>query len=106
VNWTGGYTQGSTVLKMSSVANFTVGQFVWLTQNDDTSLIWSDDGSSGRGTSGHIKELKLVTAINAATNEITIDTPIIWTQWNASLSPIATTDSGPFIVKGWLAGEP
>jgi hypothetical protein len=100
VNWTAGYAQGSTVLTMSSVANFQVGQFVWLTQNDDTSLIWSDDDTNGQGVNGHIKELKLVTAVNTATNQIAIDTPIIWTQWNASLSPIATTDSGPYIVKG------
>jgi hypothetical protein len=95
VSWTGGLTQGSTVLTVSSTTNFTVGGLIWLTQNDDVSLVWSDQGV-GTGVNGHVKELKRVTAI--AGNTITIDTPIIWTQWSASFKPIISTDTSPTFV--------
>jgi hypothetical protein len=100
VSWTAGYAQGSTVLTMSSVAGFTVGQFVWLTQTDDPALIWSDSNNKATGINGNLKELHLVKAINSATQQITLDTPIIWTQWSSSLSPVATVDSGPYCSSG------
>jgi hypothetical protein len=82
-----------------STAKFVVGTFVWLTQDDDPSLVWSA-GGAGNGVKGNIKELKLVTAINPKTNQITIDTPIICTEWNPNLHPIASVDSGNSIVTG------
>jgi hypothetical protein len=90
VSWTGGLAQGSTVLTVSSAANYQVGQLMWLTQDDDTSLIWAVNGV-GTGINGNIKELKRVVAVNG--NQITIDTPIIWNQWNPALHPIASNDA-------------
>ena len=100
VNWTGGLSQGSTILTVNNADHFVAGQLIWLTQDDDPALVWNKNGVQ-RGVNGSVKELKLVKAVDTAAKKITIDTPIIWNQWRAELNPIITTDSSPtYICQG------
>jgi hypothetical protein len=82
VNWTAGYAQGSNVITLSSTANYKVGQLIYLTQTDDPTLVWTDSSSTQ-----NIKQITRITAING--NNVTISPALFWTQWKASLSPIA-----------------
>jgi Pectate lyase superfamily protein len=88
VNWTGGYAQGSNVITLSSVANYKVGQLIYLTQTDDPSLVWTDSSSTQ-----NIKQVTSITAISG--NNVTIFPPLFWTQWSASRKPVCQNFGAP-----------
>ena len=100
-NWTAGYSQGTTVVTLSSVSGLSPGMFLALDQLDDT----TDSGSVyncqvvgkctqqgtdvGRGTTDATKrsqmQLVIVQSING--NNVTISPGLYMPNWRASQSP-------------------
>jgi hypothetical protein len=96
VDWTGGYTQGETVLTLASTAGLHVGDEIGLDQENDPNVVFcgkngcaplSRDGTRAEGGSNReVLQMVQITAI--AGNQITIDTPLYMTH-SATLHPQA-----------------
>jgi hypothetical protein len=90
-SWTAGYTKGTTVLTLSTVANLTIGKIIALDQLDDNSiLVWADGVEGGNWTPSnsdrHLMQFSKVTSISGT--QVTIDPPL-YMNWNSGLSPRA-----------------
>ncbi len=99
IDWTAGYTKGDTVLTLASVAGLSVGQAIVLDQHNDTTLVHvpgvggvqttysrADDGNFANGTDRAQGQMNEITAINAATRQITIQVPLYYT-FKSALAP-------------------
>jgi hypothetical protein len=97
-SWTGGYSQGSTQITLSSTANLKVGTVIVLDQLNDTDTdnggVWqcgkagvcASEGQSGTGRSGRQQmQLVRVTAISGST--VTITPSIRMPNWRSDRSP-------------------
>lgn len=71
VNLTGGYSKGSTSLTVQSAANFSVGDYILITQLDDTSLINQGDATWFKRSGRSMGQIVRITAING--NTLTIN---------------------------------
>jgi hypothetical protein len=97
VNWTGGFSQGSTQVTLSSVGNLKVGSMIIFDQLNDTSdtgnvyvceASCSTEGSGGVARSNRAQtQISMVTAINGTT--VTISPGIYMPNWRSSQSPQA-----------------
>jgi len=101
-NWTGGLTQGSTQLTVTSTSNMATGQLILLDQLNNSNIIFPA-GNEGTERAGRADppgsdpfepstpspryqfQLATITAVNDSTH-ITIDVPVDYTH-SASLSP-------------------
>jgi PKD repeat protein len=104
VNWTGGYTQGTNVITLSSTSGLSVGKNIWFDQlNDqDTEPAGSDPNVIATGTystpayprTGQDRyqfQMNMVTAING--NNVTLSQPVYMPNWTNTLSPQAWWES-------------
>lgn len=93
VNWTAGYTRGTSNITVSSTTGLSVGTIAYLDQSNDNAN--GETGYGGEGLCGtcdvqinglHVKQhTHQVMAISGTT--VTIDPPIFDTNWNSSFSP-------------------
>jgi hypothetical protein len=90
VNWTAGYTKGSSNLTVSSTTGLSIGQIVVLDQLNDTSFVntvgYEGDNNAGRGPGDRaLQQYSRVTDIQGTT--VTIWPPVALSVWNAGLDP-------------------
>lgn len=104
VNWTAGYTQGTTNITLASTTGLTVGNILILDQLNDTNFVnpvgYEGDNGAGRGGSDRaIQQFVEVRAIVG--NVVTIDPPLQGSFWNSGLDPEAwwIGTSGSFWIK-------
>jgi len=89
-NWTGGYSQGSTVLTVASSSGLSVGALVELDQKNDPNYIdKGDEGATSLGndtSGGHLQmQLTEIKAING--NQVTISPGVYMPNWSGSFAP-------------------
>jgi len=105
VNWTGGYTQGTNVITLSSTSGLSVGQNIWVDQLNDadttgggaqgtTPGCYSTPSYPSTGQDRTQFQMDLVTAING--NNVTLSEPIYMPNWNSANSPGAWWESVGF----------
>lgn len=92
VNWTSGYSQGTSNIVLSSVSGLTVGNVIILDQLNDTAYVntlgYEDDNHAGRGNGARAQQhMAEVQAINGTT--VTIWPPLAMPNWSGSLTPQA-----------------
>jgi hypothetical protein len=98
--WTGGLSQGSTVLTFNSVSAISVNDVLVLDQLDSTSdtgnvLVCSGTNCSnegndpGRGGNRNQEQYVKVMAVNSSANQVTITPAIYMPNWSSSLTPQA-----------------
>lgn len=108
-NWTAGYSQGTTVITLSSTTNLAVGKLIILDQTDDTSDdgtiyncqtsgVCSDQGTDVGRTGRGQHETKIVT--NIAGGNVTVSPPIINPNWRSGQSPGAWWSSSAQPISG------
>lgn len=104
--WSGGYSQGTTQITLSSTSNLAVGNMLILDQaNDssDTGSVWvcetqgvcSSEGPAGGGRTGRAQE-QIVQVQAISGNTVTISPGLYMPNWRSSQSPGAwwsTTDA-------------
>lgn len=69
---TSGATKGSTSLTLADASSFNAGQFIDVSDDNETGLVFTNHGSSHDS-----KQMLLVTAVNG--NTLTVTPPLIWT---------------------------
>lgn len=88
VDWTAGFSAGTSVITLSSVSGLAVNQMIVLDQLNAAPDVRERDCSvSGRGCTRAQAHWTIVTAING--NDVTIQTPIYMTNWAAGNTPKA-----------------
>src|SRR6185436_7774757 len=69
---TAGATKGSTSLTVADASNFSAGQLIDISDDNETGLVFTNHGSTHDS-----KQMLLVTAVNG--NTLTVTPPLIWT---------------------------
>lgn len=91
VNWTAGYSTGTSNITVASAAGLSVGNFVGLDQLNDNLLASSAGGEGPCDTCGRLRGTRsqfqwaVITAINGTT--ITIDPPLFMGNYASGLDP-------------------
>lgn len=92
-NWTGGYARGTTTINITSTNNMKVGDIVILNQLADNPNSVTGQGGEGLCGScdfdGGLRVQQQVVQITAllSSSSISIDPPIVATNWSSGLSP-------------------
>lgn len=101
VNWSGGYSQGTTVITLSDTSNIAVGQYIILDQLDDTfnpavtykpfitcAAPWNDSACvTGRPPNRGAEQV--VKVINKTASTVTISPGLFYSEWRSSQNPQA-----------------
>jgi PKD repeat protein len=116
VNWTNNYTQGTNTIYLDSTSGLSVGQNIWVDQNNDgdTSALGLQQAGNITGgcystpsypTTGQDRyqfQMDLVTAING--NQVTLSEPLYMPNWNSTNSPQAWWENVGFPMQ-WAGCE-
>lgn len=89
-SWTAGYSQGTTVLTVTTTAGMYIGAVLILDQLKDTFYVntvgYEGDNQAGRSNGARcLEEYHIITATNATT--VTITPPVAMPIWASGLSP-------------------
>lgn len=108
VNWTAGYTQGATVITLSSVSGLSVGDWItldqlndvddWTTNADHVSAIPAYEGCADCGREGGARsQYQTVQIAGISGNDVTLETPLHSPLWKSGRTPQAWWDNDGFV---------